>query len=95
MAVESLSVLRKDKELLVFPLLSLMACVLVIASFACLSGSGIRPTGSCNSPSGRRSGSSGPHYFAFYAANYFIILFFNAALVAGALIRLRGGDPTC
>lgn len=34
MAVESLSVLRKDKELLVFPLLSLMACLLVIASFA-------------------------------------------------------------
>ena len=28
-----------------------------------------------------------------YAIGYFIVIFFNAALVSAALERLRGGDP--
>jgi hypothetical protein len=32
--------------------------------------------------------------FAFYIVQYFVIFFFNAALVGAALIRLGGGDPT-
>ena len=32
--------------------------------------------------------------FAFYLVQYFVIFFFNAALVGAALIRLDGGDPT-
>ena len=32
--------------------------------------------------------------FAFYAANYFIVVFFNAALVACAATRMGGGEPT-
>jgi hypothetical protein len=32
--------------------------------------------------------------FAFYLVQYSIIIFFNSALVAAALIRLRGGEPT-
>lgn len=32
--------------------------------------------------------------FCFYAVNYFVIVFFNSALVACAIIRFRGGDPT-
>jgi len=31
---------------------------------------------------------------AFYFANYFVIVFFNSALVACAMIRFRGGNPT-
>lgn len=32
--------------------------------------------------------------FLFYFLNYFVIVFFNSALVACAIIRFRGGDPT-
>jgi hypothetical protein len=32
--------------------------------------------------------------FAFYTVNYFVIVFFNSALVACAIIRFKGGDPT-
>ena len=32
--------------------------------------------------------------FAFYFCNYFVIVFFNAALVSCALIRFNGGEPT-
>jgi hypothetical protein len=94
MAVESLSVLRKDKELLVFPLLSLMACVLVIASFAWPLWFSGYARQVMQQPQWQKEWFVWATLFAFYAVNYFIILFFNAALVAGALIRLRGGDPT-
>jgi hypothetical protein len=33
-------------------------------------------------------------YFAFYLVAYFVVIFFNAALISCAMIRLRGGDPT-
>lgn len=32
--------------------------------------------------------------FAFYVAQYFVIIFANSALIGAAMIRLRGGDPT-
>ena len=32
--------------------------------------------------------------FVFYVCNYFIVVFFNAAIVACAVIRLGGGNPT-
>jgi hypothetical protein len=32
--------------------------------------------------------------FLFYLCQYFVIFFFNSALVAAAMIRLEGGDPT-
>lgn len=94
MAVESLRVLRQDKELLVFPLLSLMACVLVIASFAWPLWFSGYARQVMQQPQWQKEWVVWATLFAFYAVNYFIILFFNAALVAGALIRLRGGDPT-
>jgi hypothetical protein len=32
--------------------------------------------------------------FLFYLCQYFVIFFFNSALVGAAMIRLNGGDPT-
>jgi hypothetical protein len=32
--------------------------------------------------------------FLFYVSQYFVIFFFNTALVGAAMIRLEGGDPT-
>lgn len=94
MAKESWNVLRLDKELLVFPLVSGICCLLVLASFGL-------PL--WNSPyagvlSGDEQVMQDPIawliLFAFYTVNYFVIVFFNSALVACALIRFRGGDPT-
>ena len=91
---ESWQVLKLDKELLVFPLVSGFCCLLVLASF------GIPLW---NSPYAgllfeERQIPQDPIawviLFAFYAVNYFVILFFNSALVSCAIIRFRGGDPT-
>lgn len=87
----SASVLRSDKELLVFPLLSAISCLIVTASFfvpAMLNGVFSRFEG---------EGASPLLYlvlFAFYVVQYFVIIFFNSALIGAAMIRLRGGDPT-
>ena len=32
--------------------------------------------------------------FAFYFCNYFVIIFFNSALISCAIIRFKGGTPT-
>ena len=90
LAKQSWRVLMLDKELLVFPLLSGIACVLVLASFiAGIWGSGIAQT---------NEDVSEPviwvTLFAYYFANYFVIVFFNSALIACAMIRFQGGDPT-
>jgi len=87
-------VLKKDKEIMVFPLISGICCLLVIASFAFPMIS----TGSWHMPEkGATVEQQVVYYavlFAFYLCNYFVIVFFNSAIIACATIRLRGGDPT-
>jgi hypothetical protein len=87
----SANVLRLDKELMVFPLMSGIATVLVAASFIApifMIGPSIFVEGEQASYMAYAFG------FAFYLVQYFVIFFFNAALVGAALIRLDGGDPT-
>ena len=88
----SAGVLAKDKELLVFPLLSAACTLLVAAAF-------LLPALGLGALDGLRSGGgvSFAAYllaFLFYLAQYFVIFFFNTALVGAAMIRLEGGDPT-
>jgi hypothetical protein len=87
----SAAVLRSDKELLIFPLLSAICCLVVAASFfipAMLGGLF----------AGMREDSASPllyeFLFGFYVIQYFVIIFFNSALIGAAMIRLDGGDPT-
>jgi uncharacterized membrane protein (DUF485 family) len=87
-------VLRLDKELLVFPFLSGIACLLVVGSFALpmfLSGAF-----TIDHHAGQVTQNPLAYVvlFAFYFCNYFVIVFFNSALVACAIIRFNGGDPT-
>ena len=79
-----------DKELLVFPLLSGISCLLVLGSFA----AGVWATGIAGEDGAAGKGASWVVLFAYYFANYFVIVFFNSALVACAMIRFRGGVPT-
>jgi hypothetical protein len=89
----SASVLRQDKELLWFPVMSTIALLVVIAAFL-LPIMGLASLDSM----AREDGSTPPIVyvivFLFYFANYFVIFFFNTALVGAAMIRLDGGDPT-
>src|SRR5690349_4502304 len=84
----SASVLRQDKELLWFPLMSTIALVIVVACFA-LPVIGLA---SLDSLAAREDGSTPPIVyvvaFLFYFVNYFVIFFFNTALVGAAMIRL-------
>lgn len=87
----SASVLRSDRELLVFPLLSSVCALLVAATFIAplmLGGAFARLD------DGHAPMWLWPLGFLFYLSQYFVIFFFNAALVGAARIRLDGGDPT-
>lgn len=94
LARQSFHVLRLDKELLLFPVLSGLACLLVLASFAVP----LWYTDALNGLQEEGADAQNPLallvMFAFYAVNYFVIIFFNSALVACAMIRFHGGDPT-
>jgi hypothetical protein len=85
------AVLRQDKELLLFPLFSAIATLIVAATFIVP----LIATGAFE-----RSIAPGEEttymvfLFLFYLVQYFIIFFFNSALVGAAMIRLDGGDPT-
>mgnify|MGYP001577239707 CR=1 FL=1 len=83
-------VLMLDKELLVFPLLSAIACSLVLASFI----AGVFATGNFRDEKAQSDGILWLLGFIYYFVNYFVIVYFNSALVACAMIRFQGGDPT-
>ncbi len=87
---QSWRLLMLDKELLVFPLLSGLACFLVLAGFF----AGAFATGITQRENAAGETVAWVMLFAWYFANYFVIVFFNSALVACAMIRFRGGDPT-
>lgn len=91
LAKASLEVLGKDKELMIFPILSSIALLMVTATFLfpMLVGSLLDNV--------VESGIPFFGYivlFLFYIVQYTVMHFFNTALVGAALIRLRGGDPT-
>jgi hypothetical protein len=87
----SVAVLRADKELIVFPIVSTIAVLVVMASFALpMLFAGFFDT----LIEGETQILGYIVGFVFYVVQYFVIIFANAALVGAALIRLRGGDPT-
>jgi hypothetical protein len=87
----SAGVLRADKELIIFPILSGLVGLVVMASFVLpsllagvfdsLLGGGARGIGLLVG-------------LSFYAVESFVGLFANSALIGAAMIRLRGGNPT-
>jgi hypothetical protein len=107
---QSWSVLRKDKELIIFPILSGICCLVVIASFVLpvLLIPGVMGNFMDDGPNrvnqqGQAVGQDqqllwqiGRYalLFLFYFVNFFVIVFFNVALVSCAVIRFSGGNPT-
>src|SRR2546430_12830533 len=87
-------VVMNDKSLLLFPFISGICCVMLLASFAI-------PLYATDhwQPPGRNAESTQQiaYYgvlFLFYVCNYFVVVFFNSAIVACATVRMKGGNPT-
>ena len=83
----SAGVLRSDKELMLFPLISGAATLLVMATFL-IPVFALRIFENGIGVGGVVLG------FLFYFCQYSVIIFFNCALVGAAMIRLDGGDPS-
>jgi Family of unknown function (DUF6159) len=89
----SAAVLRADKELLLFPVISAILSILVVVTFAVPAVlAGVFASGAVDAGGFTAVGYAG--VLLFYVVQYFVIFFCNTALVGAALIRLRGGDPT-
>jgi hypothetical protein len=90
----SWDVLRKDKALVLFPLFSGISCLVVMASFAVP----VFVTGAWHPPGkGAQAAHQIAYYgtlFAFYFCNYFVITFFNVGIIACAIERMQGGEPS-
>lgn len=97
---QSWEVLKKDKELLIFPLISSICCILVIASFAVpsiMNESYMPPDASAEGEQVVSTQEQVIYYaklFMFYFCNYFVIIFFNSAIAGCASMRMHGQDPT-
>jgi hypothetical protein len=91
---DCLQILKLDKSLVVLPFISGICCMLLFASFAIP----IYATGAWRPPGHDAETQRQVLYygtlFAFYAANYFIVVFFNAAIVACTATRIGGGQPS-
>jgi len=90
----SASVLMKDQSLLIFPFISGLAALAVVACFALPLG-GLSALDGLSGDEGKAvSMAQYVGAFLFYLSQYFVIFFFNTALVGAAMLRLDGGMPT-
>jgi len=91
---QSWRVLMLDKELLVFPIISAVAVILVALTFVVP----LFTSGWVAALDGADDPTANPllyvWLFAFYVVNYFVVVFFNTAIVSCARERMHGGDPT-
>jgi len=91
LAKMSLRVIRKDKEILIFPLLSGLTTLLILASFFV---GAFFTWGFDGLTSSANQWVFYVFFAVFYFVTFFISIFFNAAVIGCATIRLNGGDPT-
>lgn len=87
----SLRVLRKDKELLLFPLISGLALIGLLAVFV---GGMFAAVGFEAMFGGGMTLLFAVLMVVYYVFSFFVAFFFNAAIIGAATIRLNGGHPT-
>ena len=91
----SMDVLRNDNALLVFPAISFAVTLFVAGGFVALALSD--GTFAAMAAAGRHHYAPPAFYvwlFCLYVVQYFIVIFFNTALVGAAIVLLGGGQPT-
>jgi hypothetical protein len=89
----SAAILRRHDGLLVYPLISSMAAMLVVASFALPLG-GVHALGMLGRHGAPLTLAQFATAFFLYLALYFVIFFFNTALVGSVMMALDGKTPT-
>src|SRR6185295_2327308 len=97
----SWAVLKQDKEILIFPVLSGIASLAVAASFivplvifGMHQPAETAPAGAHKDPEFQMQAAWYAYLFLFYLVSYFITIFFNVGVMHCASIRMNGGDPT-
>jgi hypothetical protein len=95
LAKSSWHVLIQDKKLVLFPVISGLACLLVVILFfvptlLIAHTLGLLDQNNQNAPTWWLL----PVGFAFYFCTWFVIIFCNAALISCALMRFSGEQPT-
>lgn len=83
----SARILRQDRHPVLFPVISGFTLMLVLAAFL-LPLFGFKSIDGLGRPGLYSVG------FLFYVVQYFVIFYFNTALVGAVMIRLDGGNPT-
>jgi len=91
LSMSSFSVIKKNKQLLLFPVFSGAALLVLFASFLAI----------LFAPNGWNFGETKDSadvvtyigIFVFYLINYFIVIFFNMGLIHCARIYFEGGEP--
>ena len=99
LGMTAFGILRTDKKLIVFPLLSGLALIVVSVSFLLplVLSERVQNLFADNAQNVNNNAQNVLVYvilFAFYFVSYFVIIFFNSALVACALMRFNGEEPT-
>jgi hypothetical protein len=100
LVMASWRVLKADKELALFPVVSAICVAIAIAiiggGFALVTGDGAQEIADRFDDNSNRSWTIGDvvTLFIIYFVTVLIATFFNAALIGATLKRLRGGDPT-
>ncbi|MGQ9588182.1 MAG: DUF6159 family protein [Thermoplasmata archaeon] len=87
----TLRAIRKDREVLIFPVLSGLITLLILSSF--ISGVFLA-FGFEGLARGNAVWIMLALFVAFYFISFFIAIFFNACVIGCAMIRMNGGDPT-
>jgi hypothetical protein len=90
----SAEVLRSDRELILLPLCSAVAVIMLAAGFVYGLNSGGAYVSLENKQVLTPDTTLYIAVFLFYVAQYTVIFFFNTALVGAAIERLDGGNPT-
>src|ERR1700728_522524 len=91
----SMDVLRNDNALLILPAISFVVPLFVAGGFVALAASD--GTFAAMAAAGRHHYAPPEFYvwlFCMYVVQYFVVIFFNTALVGAAIVLLGGGRPT-
>ena len=95
LSMKSFSVLKENRQLILFPILSGLSLLLVVASFFVVLFAGTGFDGEAVNEYLNQGAAA--HYamvFGYYMVNYFIIVFFNTALIHCTHLYFEGQRPT-
>jgi uncharacterized protein DUF6159 len=91
-AQSSFAVLKENRQLIIFPILSGISMILLISSFTVI----LFASSGWDADAIRDKGTVTNYVFTFlyYLINYFIVVFFNTALVHCTHLYFKGEEPT-